>query len=62
MATHSSTLAWRIPWTAEPGRLQSISRKESYTTEATEHSISVFYTHHFLYKKIYSGVLTFYLF
>ena len=24
MATHSSTLAWKIPWTAEPGRLQSI--------------------------------------
>ena len=24
MATHSSTLAWKIPWTGEPGRLQSI--------------------------------------
>ena len=24
MATYSSTLAWRIPWTEEPGRLQSI--------------------------------------
>ena len=24
MATHSSILAWRIPWRAEPGRLQSI--------------------------------------
>ena len=24
MATHSSILAWRIPWTEEPGRLQSI--------------------------------------
>ena len=23
MATHSSTLAWKIPWTEEPGRLQS---------------------------------------
>ena len=23
MATHSSVLAWRIPWTEEPGRLQS---------------------------------------
>ena len=22
MATHSSTLAWKIPWTGEPGRLQ----------------------------------------
>ena len=24
MAPHSSTLAWKIPWTAEPGRLQSM--------------------------------------
>ena len=24
MATHSSILAWEIPWTEEPGRLQSI--------------------------------------
>ena len=24
MAPHSSTLAWRIPWTEEPGRLQSM--------------------------------------
>ena len=27
MATHSSILAWKIPWTEEPGRLQSIGRK-----------------------------------
>ena len=25
MATHSSILSWRIPWTEEPGRLQSIA-------------------------------------
>ena len=24
MATHSSILAWKIPWTEEPGRLQSM--------------------------------------
>ena len=24
MATHSSILAWKIPWTGEPGRLQSM--------------------------------------
>ena len=24
MVTHSSILAWRIPWTEEPGRLQSL--------------------------------------
>ena len=33
MATHSSTLAWKIPWTEEPGGLQSTGRKESDTTE-----------------------------
>ena len=33
MANHSSILAWRIPWTEEPGRLQSMGRKESVTTE-----------------------------
>ena len=33
MAAHSSTLAWRIPWTEEPGRLQPWGHKESDTTE-----------------------------
>ena len=27
MATHSSTLAWKIPWTEEPGRLQSVGSR-----------------------------------
>ena len=35
--THSSILAWRIPWTEDPGGLQSSpqDRKELDTTEAT---------------------------
>ena len=33
MAPHSSTLAWKIPWAEEPGRLQSMGHKESDTTE-----------------------------
>ena len=33
MATHSSILAWRIPWTEELGGLQSTGRKESDTIE-----------------------------
>ena len=33
MAIHSSTIAWKIPWTEETGRLQSMGRKESDTTE-----------------------------
>ena len=32
-ATHSSILAWRIPWTEEPGRLQLWGCKELDTTE-----------------------------
>ena len=33
LAAHSSILAWGIPWTEEPGRLQSMVHKESDTTE-----------------------------
>ena len=33
MAPHSSTLAWKIPWTEEPGRLQSMDRCGLDTTE-----------------------------
>ena len=33
MAPHSSTLAWKIPWTEEPGRLQSRGLQESDMTE-----------------------------
>ena len=33
MATQSSILAWKIPWTEEPGGLQSMGCKESDTTE-----------------------------
>ena len=32
MATHSSILAWEIPWTKESGGLPSMGRKESDTT------------------------------
>ena len=31
MATHSSILAWRIPWTEEPGGLQSMGTQKSRT-------------------------------
>ena len=33
MATHSSPLAWKMLWTVEPGRLQSMGHKESDMTE-----------------------------
>ena len=33
IATHSSILAWRIPWTEEPGRLQSLELQRVDMTE-----------------------------
>ena len=33
MATHSSILVWRIPWTEEPSRLQFMGSKELDVTE-----------------------------
>ena len=39
IATHSSILAWRIPWIEEPGGLQSMG-KESDMTEAIQHAQS----------------------
>ena len=35
MATHCSILAWRIPWTEEPGRWQSIGSQRVGDTEVT---------------------------
>ena len=37
MATLSSIPAWRIPWTEEPGELQSMGSHELDMTEVTEH-------------------------
>ena len=49
MATHSSILAWRIPWTEEPGRLQSIvSQRIEKTGELSTH------THIYVYLYIFS--------
>ena len=39
MATHSCILAWRIPWTKEPGGLQSLGHKELDRTEAVEQQL-----------------------
>ena len=33
MASHSSTLAWKIPWAEEPGGLQSMDFRRVHTTE-----------------------------
>ena len=41
-ATHSSTLAWKIPWTEEPGRLQSTRSQRVRHDQATSLSLFTF--------------------
>ena len=48
MVTHSSTLAWKIPWTEELGGLQSTGCKESDMTEQLH-----FHFHIYIYIDIY---------
>ena len=38
MATHSSILAWKIPWTEEPGRLQSMGSERVRHNGVTKHT------------------------
>ena len=42
MATHSSILAWRIPWTEEPGKLQSRGSQIQTRLSDLAHSSTVF--------------------
>ena len=42
MAPHSSTFAWKIPWTEEPGGLQSMGSLESDMTERLHFDFSLF--------------------
>ena len=57
MATHSNTLAQRIPWTEEPGRLQSIGLQESgMTQQLNRHGVCVYihiYTHTHIHTHTY---------
>ena len=48
MAPHSSTLAWKIPWTEEPGRLQSMGSHRVRHDRAT--SLSLFTCMHWRRK------------
>ena len=50
MATRSSTLAWKIPWTEEPGRLQAMGSQRVGHNRAT--SLSLFFHFHFLVTKL----------
>ena len=38
LATHSSVLAWRIPWTEEPGRMQSVGSHRVRHDWVTKHN------------------------
>ena len=40
MATHSNILAWEIPWTEEPGRLQSMGSQKSPTQPSDSTTIA----------------------
>ena len=40
MATHPSILAWRIPWTEEPGGLQSMGSQRTGHSWASEHTVT----------------------
>ena len=48
MATHSSTVAWNISWTEEPGRLQCTGSQRVRHDRAHMHSHTHTYTHVFL--------------
>ena len=41
MSTHSSILAWRIPWTEEPGWLQSIKLQRDELKRLSTHTVTV---------------------
>ena len=47
MAAHFGTLAWRIPWTEKPGRLQSIGSQESATTWLLNHHNYRYYCYYY---------------
>ena len=54
MATHSSILAWRIPWTDEPGGLQSMESQRvghDLATEQQQH-IYILYNNTIIYNNI----------
>ena len=46
METHSSILAWKIPWTEEPGGLQSMGLQRVRHNLATKQERALFYIQH----------------
>ena len=60
MATHSSTLAWRIQWTEEPGGVQSMGSQELDMTDF--HSLASSRIEQYLLFSIFSVMLNFSVF
>ena len=60
MATHSSILAWRIPWTEEPGRLQSTGSPRMGHSQATQQQQQQ-QRHPLSYRNTGTTVLEYYL-
>ena len=54
MAIHSSTIAWKIPWTEEPGRLQSMGLQRVGHNWATSFHTSIIMPYIYLYLFTYS--------
>ena len=53
IATHSSTLAWKIPWTKEPGRLQSMGLQRvghDLVTKQQQQYPHKYYLSHFIHS------------
>jgi len=55
-ATHSSILAWEIPWTEEPAGLQSMDHKESDTVEQIIFSLSHTHEGMCLHKHLHMNI------
>ena len=57
MATHSKILAWEIPWTVEPGRLQSKGSQKSWTwLKLTKHTTPTFYILLFTFRIFFNNL------
>ena len=57
MTTHFSILAWQIPWTKEPGRLQSMgSQRDGHDLRLSTHTHVYMYIHVCIYICIYTHI------
>ena len=57
MATHSSILAWQIPWTREPGGLQSMGPQRDTTEHVHLHVVFYMFTNKEVYHQCNSSLV-----